>query len=81
MAWSQRVLRWARMQSAELHAALVAATKARDAPIAHHVGDESIFFWAHLEDWLTDPEALSIVKHVKDDDGIEAFRQLNFRRR
>ena len=73
-AWSERVLRWARMQSTDLHSALVAATKSREQPIAHDVGDESVFFWADVEDWMTDSEALSIVKHVRDDVGIEAFR-------
>ena len=28
---------------------------------------------------MTNPEALNIVKHVRDDDGIEAFRQRNCR--
>ena len=55
------------------------STKSRDRPVTHECGDESIFFWAHLEDWLTDSEALGIVKHVRDDYGIEAFRQLNLR--
>ena len=78
-AWVERVLRWARMQSVELHAALLEATKSRNGPVTHECGDESIFFWAHLEDWLTDSEALSIVTHVREDDGVEAFRQLNCR--
>ena len=77
--WAERVLRWARMQSGELHAALTEALRSRDNPVTHDCGDESIFLWAHLEDWLNDPEAASIVKHVRDDDGIEAFRQLNCR--
>ena len=47
--------------------------------MVHECADESVFFWAHLEDWLSDGEALSIVKHVRDDDGVEAFRQLNCR--
>ena len=47
--------------------------------MVHECGDESVFFWAHLEDWLTDSEALGIVTHVRDDDGIEALRQLNLR--
>ena len=76
-AWSERVLCWARMQSTDLHAALSEALRSRDAPVTHDCGDESVFLWAHLEDWLTDPEAASIVKHVRDDDGVEAFRQLN----
>ena len=45
--------------------------------MVHECADESVFFWAHLEDWLSDGEALSIVKHVRNDDGVEAFRQLN----
>ena len=49
-AWVERVLRWARMQSAELHAALLEATKSRDRPVTHDCADDSIFFWAHLED-------------------------------
>ena len=77
--WAERVLRWARMQSSELHAALSEALKTRDRPVVHECADESVFLWAHLEDWLTDAEALSIVKHVRDDDGVEAFRQLNCR--
>ena len=40
---------------------------------------QCVFGWAHLEDWFTDSEALSIVKDVRDDDGVEAFRQLNCR--
>ena len=78
-AWSERVLRGARMQSPELHAALSEALRTRDRPVVHECADESVFFWAHLEDWLSDGEALSIVKHVRDDDGIEAFRKLNCR--
>ena len=77
--WSERVLRWARMQSPELHAALSEAMRTGDRPVVHDCADESIFFWAHLEDWLSDGDALSIVKHVRDDDAIEAFRQLNCR--
>ena len=53
--------------------------KSRDRPVVHECGDESVFFWAHLEDGLTDAETLSIVKHVRDDDGLEAFRHLNCR--
>ena len=49
-AWVERVLRWARMQSVELHAALLEATKSRYGPVTHECGNESIFFWAHLED-------------------------------
>ena len=75
--WSERVLRWARMQLVDPHAALTAALKSCDAPIAHDCGDESIFFWAHLEDWMVDSEAAGIVKHVRDDDGIVACRLLN----
>ena len=48
-AWVERVLRWARMQSAELHAALLEATKARDRPVVHECGDESIFFGRTLK--------------------------------
>ena len=77
--WSERVLRWPRMQSPDLHAALTEAMKSRDHPVVHECVDESVFFWAHLEDWLTDAEAQSIVKHVREDDGVEAFRQLNCR--
>ena len=77
--WPKRVLLWARMQSQDLHAALLAATKARDAPISHDCGDESIFFLAHLEDWMTASEALGIGKHVRDIDGVEAFCQLSCR--
>ena len=47
--------------------------------MTYECGDEAIFFWSHLEDWLTDSEALSIVKHMQEDDGVEAFRQLNCR--
>ena len=60
--WSERVLRWARMQSPKLHAALSEALRTRDRPVVHECADESVFFWAHLEDWLSDGEALSIVK-------------------
>ena len=67
------------MQSVELYNALLEATKSRDKPVTHDCGDESVFFWAHLEDWLSDSEALGIVKHVREDDGVEAFRQLNVR--
>jgi hypothetical protein len=77
--WSARVLRWARMQSPELHAALSEAMRARDRPVIHECADKSVFFWAHLEDWLSDGEALSIVKHVWNDDEIQAFRQLSCR--
>ena len=77
--WAERVLRWARMQSSDLHGALAEAMKSRESPVVHECADESVFFWAHLEDWLTDSEALGIVKHVRDDDGVEAFRQLNCR--
>ena len=77
--WSERVLRWARMQSPELYAALSEVMKSRDTPVVHECADESVFFWAHLEDWLTDAEALSIVKPVREDDGVEAFRLLNCR--
>ena len=75
--WSELVLRWVRMQSQDLYAALLAATKARDSPISHDCGDESIFFWAHLDILMTDSEALGIVKRVRDDDGVDAFRQLS----
>ena len=77
--WTERVLRWSRMHSAELHTALTAALKARQAPVTHECGDDSIFFWAHLEDWITDPEDTGIVKMAHGDDGVEVFRQLNSR--
>ena len=57
----------------ELHAALSAALKARSVPVTHECGDEPIFFWDHLEDWIKDPEAAGIVKMVRVDDGLEAF--------
>ena len=63
----------------DLHAALTEALRSRDRVVTHDCADESVFFWAHLEDWFTDAEALSIVKHVREDDGVEAFRQLNCR--
>ena len=33
--WSERVIRWARMQSPELHAALSEVLKTRDRPVVH----------------------------------------------
>jgi hypothetical protein len=77
--WTERVVRWAKMQSPELAAALLAALKSRDTPVTHSCAEESTYFWAHLEDWIHDPEAASIVRLVRDDDGVEAFRQLNNR--
>ena len=74
--WSARALRWAKMESPELHDSLVAAGKSRKVPIHHDCGDEAVFFWAHLEGWILDPEAAKIVRHVKEDDGVEAWRQL-----
>ena len=50
--WTLRVLRWARMQSTDVHAALRAALKSRGAPVFHDCGDELVFFWAHMEDWI-----------------------------
>ena len=44
--WSERVLRWAHMQSVGLHAALTAAMMSRAGPISHGCGYESILFWA-----------------------------------
>ena len=41
--WAERVLCWARMQSAELHAALAEAMKTRNRPVVHECGDESVF--------------------------------------
>ena len=38
--WTERVLRLARVQSPDLHAALSAALKARDTPVTH----EPIYF-------------------------------------
>ena len=75
--WTERVLRWARMQSSELHAALQQALKSRSVPVTHECGDESVFFWAHLEDWIKELEAAGIVKMVRGDDGMEDFRRLN----
>ena len=49
----------------------------RDFPVTHDSAEDSIYFWAHLEDWVEDSEAAGIVKLVRDDDGAEAFRQLN----
>ena len=72
--WTERVLRRARMQSVDLHAALTAALKARQAPVTQERGGEPVFFWAHLEDWIKDPEAAGIVKMVRGDDGVEAIR-------
>ena len=77
--WTERVIRWAKMQSTDLAAALAEALKSRDTPVAHSCAEESTFFWAHLEDWIVDSEASSIVRLVRDDDGVEAFRQLNNR--
>jgi len=77
--WTERVLRWARMQSADLHAALPQALKSHSAPVSHDCSDELVLFWAHLEDRIKEPEAAGIVKMVRGDDGVEAFRQLNNR--
>ena len=76
--WTERVLRGAMMQSPDLHGALAAALKARNNPFAHDVGDESVF-WAHLENRLEDSEAASMVKMVRGDGRVEAFRQHNNR--
>ena len=57
----------------------MSALKARDVPVTHSCAEESTYFWAHLEDWIDDAEAASIVRLVRDDDGVEAFRQLNNR--
>ena len=67
------------MQSTDLAAALIAALKARDCPVAHSCAEESTYFWAHLEDWVEESEASGIIRLVRDEDGIEAFRQLNNR--
>ena len=77
--WTERVLRWARIQSVEWHEALAAALKAREAPITHDCADKSTYFWAHPEDWIEDSQAASIAKMVREDDGVESFRQLNKR--
>ena len=77
--WTERVIRWAKMQSSDLAAALASALKSRDVPVTHSCAEESTYFWAHLEDWIDEPEAASIVRLVRDDDGVEAFRQLNNR--
>ena len=71
---TERVLRWARMQSPDLHAAPAAALKAGDALVAHDCAGESIYIWAHLEDRLKDSEVAGIVKLVRNDDGVDAFR-------
>ena len=63
--WTERVLRWARMQSTDLHGALAAALKARESPVMHECAEESTYFWAHLEDWIEDSEASGIVKMVR----------------
>ena len=55
-------------------AALATALKSRDAPVTHSCAEESTNFWAHLEDWVEESEAAVIVRLVRDDDGIEAFR-------
>ena len=68
--WTERVLRWARMQYADLHAALQAALKSRSVPVTHECGDESVFFWPHLEDWIKETEAAGMVKMVRCDDGV-----------
>ena len=77
--WTERVIRWAKMQSPDLAAALAEALKARNAPVTYSCAEESTYFWAHLEDWIDEPEAASIVRLVRDDDGVEAFRQRNNR--
>ena len=77
--WTERVIRWAKMQSTDLAAALIQALKARDAPVTHSCAEESTYFWAHLEDWVEESEAAGIIRLVRDDDGIEAFRQLSER--
>ena len=42
--WTERVVRWAKMQSPELASALTAALKARDTPVAHSCAEESTYF-------------------------------------
>ena len=71
--WSARVLRWARMESPTLHAALLAAMKSRKEAIAHDLGDEAVFFWAHFETLIKDSEAADILNHVKDEVAVEAW--------
>ena len=77
--WTERVLRWARMQPIDLHGDLAAALKAREGPVTHECTEESTYIWAQLEDWIKEPEAAGIVKMVRGDDGVGAFRQLNNR--
>ena len=50
--WTERVIRWAKMQSTDLAAAPIQALKARDSPVTHSCAEESTYFWAHLEDWV-----------------------------
>ena len=47
---AERVIRWAKMQSSDLAAALASALKSRDVPVTHSCTEESTYFWAHLED-------------------------------
>ena len=77
--WTERLIRWAKMQSPDLAAALSTALKVRDAPVTHSCVEASTYFWAHLEHWVEESEAAGIIQLVRDDDGIEAFRQLNDR--
>ena len=53
--------------------------KSRSIPVTHECGDESVFFWSHLQDRIKELEAAGIVKMVRGDDGVESFRQLNNR--
>ena len=64
--WTERVFRVARGSGC-----------CSQSPITHDCAEESIYYWPHLEDWVEDSEAAGIVKLVRDDDGVEAFRQLN----
>ena len=58
-----------------MHSTLKAVVSHRD-PVTHGHGRDSVFFFAHLAGWAVDVQAKGILKNVRNNDGIEAWRQL-----
>ena len=68
-----------RLEDKELHKILAAAGMSRKQPIVHVLEEQAAFLWSYFDDWMQDVEANGIVQHVKNDDSVEAWRQLTVR--
>ena len=73
--FAEQVLSWIGMEDEALHNMLKAVVAQPD-QVVHGHGRDSVLFFAHLSGWATETQAKGILNNVRNNDGVEAWRQL-----